>query len=322
VGGGFRIYYNEKTIDYYTGQFNGCFSTKWYRFGDACGGLGYVEYGYTLAPGCKNFSWDFSPSGILPGDLKDGSQAVTDPAKPPPVTKAPSSAPSTAPSGSPSLAPSDPHTEAPSAAPIAAPTGAPVVALTPPPTPGPTDSPTLAPTNAPTTKAPVPDTTDPPIPIASPTTEPVTTAPTSNDTNYTQVGSGAAPDGCTNFTFSATIAEDPLVISYRLEKVGDNDTMWAVQRPFGAGNDAPGTSIVNSTCLDLAGCYTFTIRNRAYDATQGPQHGSFTLRLGGVILAQFHGMTDGCYRKKWYQFGEDCEFQTGTEPVGARLCGE
>jgi hypothetical protein len=118
------------------------------------------------------------------------------------------------------------------------------------------------------------------------------------------------------------IADDPMKIAYKLARAGENDTIWSVQLPFDEGNDVPGTSIANSTCLNLAGCYTFTVRNKAYNATQGPQRGSFTLRLGGVVLAQFHGMTDGCFRKKWYQFGEDCEFQMGTEPPGAKRCGE
>jgi hypothetical protein len=93
-GGGFRLMFNGLTVNYYTGKYNGCYKTMWFRFGEWCSDQEQFWYESGDA-GCGNFTAGRAPDdGWFEGDLYQlGETAVNGtapmPAPEPAVVRAP-----------------------------------------------------------------------------------------------------------------------------------------------------------------------------------------------------------------------------------------
>jgi hypothetical protein len=92
-GGGFRLLFNGLTANYYTGRYNGCYKTMWFRFGEWCS----AQEEFWYAPGNCNFTAGRAPDdGWFEGDLRQVGPApptaphpTQAPVPTPPVTPAP-----------------------------------------------------------------------------------------------------------------------------------------------------------------------------------------------------------------------------------------
>jgi hypothetical protein len=202
-GGGFRIMFDGLTVNYYTGKYNGCYKTMWFRFGEWCSAQQQFWYEPGEA-GCGNFTEGRAPDdGWFEGDLYQvgGNNATntTDPSPALAPAPSPAAAPEPAPARPVSAAPvrvGPTDRPAPTAAPVrveptdrpATATDAPVrveptdrpIAVTTPPTEAPTDRPVTPPTDEPTAQlTPTQEPTSTLVPTVVPISTAVATAPPS-----------------------------------------------------------------------------------------------------------------------------------------------
>jgi hypothetical protein len=128
----------------------------------------------------------------------------------------------------------------------------------------------------------------------------------------------ASTTPCETFQFDITLDERPEDVDFTLTD-GSGVVLWNQVQPYPP--EAMHTTMLNTICLDPNDCYTFTIyddNTYPYGLTEGVPKGSFALSFGGTQIGTYYGDTDGCYRMKWYRFGNACPvLEIGTDPADA-----
>jgi hypothetical protein len=87
-GGGIRLFLNGLPVSYYTGKYNGCYRSMWFRFGEYCSAQ--EEVGHTQSDSCSFREGKAPDDGWFENDLYP-------PHIPRPATPAPAPSPPTTP---------------------------------------------------------------------------------------------------------------------------------------------------------------------------------------------------------------------------------